>query len=328
MGDISPFDAFADRIDALLAARQDAQERIDNGTLPTFPEDSRDTRESDWRVTAADTTGADVRPVKLQDVLAPDAALDIGGMAARHDGTLYFELPGIHTRQEARLWHDIFRFVEEQGQVPPDSIRTDILVDTVQCAFDLDEILYELRDYAIGLNWDRYGYLHSFIHAFHRYPEFVLPDRAELAIGAPFLRALGKHAMRIGEKRGVKARGFPVPSPDSRNPVVSADLLQISKGKITADGVRENLRIALAYLRTGAGSVTTDDQRQDAASAGLALAQLWQCTHHATGVLDEGRKVDIAMIERLLAEEGENDTWQRLIQLIAAPNPEAATPPR
>lgn len=290
---------FGARIDALRDARSTAQARIDAGALPSFPDGSRDVREGEWQARASAPPHEAV------------TCLDFGSVQTCTEVVAHAELRQVHTREEAALWAELFAFIEEQCAAAPGTTRVTLVVDTIQAAFELDEILYELRDRAVALRWDREAYLLSFVRAFHAYPEYVLPDPSELAIGAPFLRALGKHALHIGTQRGIDVAGFPAPPTDSPNPVEGADLLQIHVGKITAQGVRENLDIALRHLEAGeAGN----------AGAELALAQLWQWAHHATGVLDEGQKVDEAMLEKLIGEEAHGEAVGRLMRWLREPD--------
>lgn len=308
-------EGYAPRLDGCLAARGEAQARIDAGALPSFPAESRELREADWRVAAADSGQPAADAYAVGDATSR-AALATAG-AALAGGARYLELSDLRSRDEARLWHDVLKFSAEHGGAS--GVRMRLPVDSVQAAFQLEEIVYELRDHAVALTWHRNRYLLSFIRAFHEYPQLLLPDRSELAIGAPFLRALGKHAMRIGEERGLAVDGFPVPSPDSVNPVESEDLLQISKGKITEEGIRENLRILLHWETRAPGdtTVTIDEERHDEASADLALAQLRQWNHHVTGVLDVGRKVDLELIGTLAGGEGPTEAAQRVLERIA-----------
>jgi len=285
----------AERIAELRAARAAAQARLDSGTLPAFPAASRELRATEWRVNPG--VPPDGEPVRIELSDLPRAARSAS----------YFDIRGLHSRDEARLFADLFAARD-------DPVRANVTVDSLHAAFALDEIVYELRDCIVALRWHREAYLLSFICALHRHAQFTLPDRSELAIGAPFLRALGKHARRIGERRNVRVEGFPAPPVDSHNPVDAGDLLQIHKGRITADGVRENLQTALQYHAGG---------DVDEASGELALAQLWQWVHHATGVLDEGRKVDIALLEELLEHDASGSRAAGKLLRAAA----AATPP-
>ncbi|MDH3441984.1 MAG: malate synthase, partial [Gammaproteobacteria bacterium] len=101
----------------------------------------------------------------------------------------YFYLPKLESHREARLWADVFRYAEEQGVVGPGEIRVTVLIETILAAFEMDEILYELRDYIVGLNCGRWDYIFSYIKKFRSYPEFVLPDRAEVGMTTHFLHS-------------------------------------------------------------------------------------------------------------------------------------------
>ena len=302
----------------------------------------------------------------------PAALVDFGlylfhnAKALRKQGTgPYFYLPKLESHQEARLWADIFRFSESTGVVGADSIRVTVLIETILAAFEMDEILYELRDYVVGLNCGRWDYGFSFIRTFRRHPSFVLPDRTEVTMAAHFLRACSRLLIKTCHRRGAWAIGgmaaqIPVhddpdaneialarvradkerevleghdgtrvahpglvplaravfdehmPGTDQRDrrleevEIDALDLLQVPRGRITEAGLRDNINVAVRYLAAwldGQGCVPINHLMEDAASAEIARAQLWQWVHHPTGILDEGQNVTAELFQKLLREE-------------------------
>jgi malate synthase len=119
----------------------------------------------------------------------------------------YFCLPKLESRHEARLWNDIFKFVEARGVVGAGAIRVFVLIESILAAFEMDEILYELRDYATGLACGPRDYVFSFIKAFRHRPEFVLPDRASVTMTSHFLRSWSRQLITTCHRRGAYALG-------------------------------------------------------------------------------------------------------------------------
>src|SRR5205814_3078075 len=120
----------------------------------------------------------------------------------------YFYLPKLESHLEARLWNDVFNFAQDELGVPHGTIRATVLIETILAALEMDEILYELRDHAAGLNAGRWDYIFSIIKKFrNRGPEFVLPDRAQLTMTVPFMRAYTELLVRTCHRRGAYAIG-------------------------------------------------------------------------------------------------------------------------
>lgn len=119
----------------------------------------------------------------------------------------YFYLPKMESHLEAKLWADVFTEAEETLGVPHGSIRATVLIETILAAFEMDEILYQLRDYASGLNCGRWDYIFSFIKKFRNRPDFVLPDRNAVTMTVPFLRAYSLLLIKTCHKRGAHAMG-------------------------------------------------------------------------------------------------------------------------
>jgi malate synthase len=120
----------------------------------------------------------------------------------------YFYLPKTESHLEARLWNDVFTFAQKRLDVPHGTVRATVLIETIPAAFEMDEILYELRDHTSGLNAGRWDYLFSIIKYFRDSgPEFVLPDRGDVTMTAPFMRAYAQLLVKTCHKRGAFALG-------------------------------------------------------------------------------------------------------------------------
>jgi malate synthase len=119
----------------------------------------------------------------------------------------YFYLPKLESHLEARLWNDVFNFSQDTLGVPRGSVRATVLVETIYAAFEMEEILYELRDHAAGLNAGRWDYLFSMIKAFRERPEFTLPDRSRLTMAVPFMRAYAQRLVQVCHAHGAHAIG-------------------------------------------------------------------------------------------------------------------------
>ena len=264
----------------------------------------------------------------------------------------YFYLPKLESRAEARLWNDVFTYAQESLGVPHGTIRATVLVETIVAAFAMDEILYELRDHAAGLNAGRWDYIFSAIKKVGILPGApVLPDRAQVTMTVPFMRAYTELLVQTCHRRGAHAIGgmaafIPnrrdaavteaavarvrddklreagdgfdgtwVAHPDLvpvamnvfterlgdrpnqkerlREDVVAdataiADLF-VPNGTVTDAGVRLNVNVALQYLEAwlrGAGAVAIHNLMEDAATAEISRAQLWQWVHRGVTTYD------------------------------------------
>ena len=120
---------------------------------------------------------------------------------------LYLYLPKMESHLEARLWNEIFTYAEDALSVPPRTIRATVLIETVPAAFEMEEILFELREHSYGLNAGRWDYLFSMIKTFRGRPEFLLPDRNSVTMTVPFMRAYTRQLVSICHKRGAFAMG-------------------------------------------------------------------------------------------------------------------------
>ena len=149
----------------------------------------------------------------------------------------YYYLPKLESHREARLWNDIFTFAEETLGIPYGTIRATVLIETIPAAFEMEEILYELRDHASGLNAGRWDYLFSIIKYFRDAgPEFVLVDRGDITMTAPFMRAYTELLVKTCHKRGAFAMGgMAAFIPSRKDPEINATAL----AKVEADKTRE-----------------------------------------------------------------------------------------
>ncbi|MFE3943821.1 malate synthase A [Streptomyces sp. NPDC059118] len=119
----------------------------------------------------------------------------------------YFYLPKLENRDEARLWNDVFVLAQELLGIPRGTVRATVLIETITAAFEMEEILHELREHSSGLNAGRWDYLFSLIKTFGHRADFLLPDRAQVTMTAPFLRAYTELLVRTCHKRGTHAIG-------------------------------------------------------------------------------------------------------------------------
>jgi malate synthase len=119
----------------------------------------------------------------------------------------YFYLPKMESHLEARLWNDVFCLAQDELGIPRGSIRATVLIETILASFEMDEILYELRDHSAGLNCGRWDYIFSFIKKFRAHPEFVLPDRSEVTMDVHFLSSYVELLIQTCHRRGIHAMG-------------------------------------------------------------------------------------------------------------------------
>jgi malate synthase len=148
----------------------------------------------------------------------------------------YFYLPKLEAHLEARLWNDVFAWSQDRLGIPRGTIRATVLIETILAAFEMDEILFELRDHASGLNAGRWDYIFSVIKKFRRDPAFVLPDRAEVTMTVPFMRAYTDLLVRTCHRRGAHAMGgMAAYIPSRRDPEANEQAL----AKVGQDKERE-----------------------------------------------------------------------------------------
>lgn len=149
----------------------------------------------------------------------------------------YFYLPKLEGHLEARLWNDTFRLAEEELDLPGGTIKATVLIETILAAYEMDEILYELREHIVGLNAGRWDYLFSCIKKFRRQPGSLFPDRAQVAMTVPFMRAYTELLVRTCHRRGAHAMGgMAAYIPSRRDPQANAAAL----AKVREDKLRES----------------------------------------------------------------------------------------
>jgi malate synthase len=119
----------------------------------------------------------------------------------------YFYLPKMQSHLEARLWNNIFVFAQDRLGIPQGTVRATVLIETILAAFEMDEILYELRTHSAGLNCGRWDYIFSFIKVLRNHPEFMLPDRGQVTMDRDFLKAYVDLLIRTCHRRGIHAMG-------------------------------------------------------------------------------------------------------------------------
>ena len=148
----------------------------------------------------------------------------------------YYYLPKLESHLEARLWNSAFVLAQDELGIDQGSIRATVLIETVLAAFEMEEILYELRDHASGLNAGRWDYIFSAIKKFRSRPEFVLPDRAQVTMTVPFMRAYTELLVATCHRRGAHAMGgMAAFVPSRRDPAVN----EVALAKVREDKQRE-----------------------------------------------------------------------------------------
>jgi malate synthase len=149
----------------------------------------------------------------------------------------YFYLPKLESHREARLWNDAFRLAQDQLGLPQGTVKATVLIETILASFEMDEILYELRDHSAGLNAGRWDYIFSAIKKFRERPEFVLPDRAQVTMAVPFMRAYTELLVKTCHRRGAHAiGGMAAFIPSRRDPEVN----EIALARVREDKERES----------------------------------------------------------------------------------------
>ena len=138
----------------------------------------------------------------------------------------YFYLPKLESHLEARLWNDVFVHAQAAAGIPRGSVRATVLIETILAAFEMDEILFELREHAAGLNAGRWDYIFSLIKRFRELPAFVFPDRSQVTMAVPFMRTYTRLLVATCHRRGAHAiGGMSAFIPNRREPKVTANAL-------------------------------------------------------------------------------------------------------
>ncbi|SEM13644.1 malate synthase [Chryseobacterium taichungense] len=148
----------------------------------------------------------------------------------------YFYLPKLEHYEEARWWNDVFVFAQDYLRIPQGTIKATVLIETITASFQIDEILFELKDHSSGLNCGRWDYIFSFIKKFRNLPGYILPDRDQVTMASPFMSAYSKRVIEVCHKRNVHAIGgmaaqIPIKNDDEAN--------RIAFDKVRADKERE-----------------------------------------------------------------------------------------
>ncbi|MBS4084638.1 MAG: malate synthase A [Rhizobiales bacterium] len=276
----------------------------------------------------------------------------------------YFYLPKIESHQEAKLWNDVFVFAQRKFKMPKGTIKATVLIETLPAAFEMDEILYELRDHICGLNCGRWDYIFSFIKRLGKNRRFLTPDRGVMTMDRAFLRAYSLLLIRTCHRRGAFAMGgmaaqIPVKGDAVKNeaaftkvrqdkereagdghdgtwvahpdlvPIASEvfnrmmktpnqldklrrdvqvtrdQMLEMHAGERTEEGLRQNIRVGIQYIEAwlrGRGAVPLYHLMEDAATAEISRAQVWQWLYHRAKLAD-GREVTQELFESVLRDE-------------------------
>jgi malate synthase len=265
----------------------------------------------------------------------------------------YFYLAKLEGHEEARLWNDVFVWAQEALGIPRGTVRATVLIETILAAFEMEEILYELREHAAGLNAGRWDYIFSVIKKFRHDPSFLLPDRAQVTMTVPFMASYSQLLAQTCHRRGAHAiGGMAAFIPNRRDEEVTAralakvtedkereagqgfdgtwvahpDLVPVAQavfdrvlgarphqkdvirnvtvrgrdlldvrvpgGQVTMAGVQTNVRVALQYLEAwlrSTGAVAINNLMEDAATAEISRAQLWQWRVHGAKLADGTR---------------------------------------
>jgi malate synthase len=295
----------------------------------------------------------------------------------------YFYIPKLESAREARLWRDAFVIAEDTLGLDRGTIKATVLIETAPAAFEMDAILYELQDHSAGLNAGRWDYIFSTIKRFRARPDFVLPDRADVTMTVPFMRAYTELLVKTCHRRGAHAMGgmaAVIPSrtdeeanraafeavrsdkereardgfdgtwvahPDSVPVATEAfdavlgerpnqvdrqrddvsvdadDLLSVAMtpGEITEKGLRSNVNVGIQYLSSwlrGNGAAAIYGLMEDAATAEISRAQVWQWIRHGE-TLEDGRPVTPELVrevaeselEKIRGEIGDDEWFER-----------------
>lgn len=276
----------------------------------------------------------------------------------------YFYIPKLESHLEARLWNDVFVAAQNALGLKTGTIKATVLIETLPAAFEMDEILYELREHIAGLNCGRWDYIFSFIKKLARNAKYVLPDRSQVVMSKAFLRAYSLLLIKTCHKRGAFAMGgMAAQIPVKNNPEANAaafakvkadkereagdghdgtwvahpdlvpvamevfdrlmpqanqldkkredvevgreDLLEVHQGTRTEEGFRENIRVGVQYIEAwlrGRGAVPIYNMMEDAATAEISRAQIWQFVKYGVA-LEGGVTADAALFKRCLPEE-------------------------
>lgn len=278
----------------------------------------------------------------------------------------YFYLPKLESHLEARLWNDVFLFAQKYIGIPKGTVKATVLIETIMASFEMDEILYELKEHSAGLNCGRWDYIFSYLKKLKSQEDVILPDRSAVTMTVPFMRSYSLLTIKTCHRRGAPAIGgmaaqIPVKNDVKKNEeafekvmsdkereardghdgtwvahpslvtvameafnremqtanqihsmkqqgitISAEDLLEVPSGNITEQGVRQNINVGIQYIESwlnGKGAAPIHHLMEDAATAEISRAQLWQWIRHPKGILDDGRKVTFELYKQLKEEE-------------------------
>lgn len=278
---------------------------------------------------------------------------------ANKDRGPYFYLPKLQSMEEAALWESVMAFAESALGLPHGTMKVTVLIETLPAAFEMDEILHALRHRIVGLNCGRWDYIFSYIKTLRMHRDRILPERGQVTMVQPFLKAYSELLIKTCHRRGAFAMGgmaaqVPINDDPAANAVAMAkvrddklrearaghdgtwvahpglisiaqqafaettsadnqldvlrddvnvgasELLKPSLGTITRAGFDGNVEVCIRYLAawlSGNGCVPIHHLMEDAATAEIARAQLWQWIHHGGLQLDDGRAIDFDLLE-------------------------------
>ena len=283
----------------------------------------------------------------------------------------YFYLPKLENHKEARLWSEVFKFSEEKFNLAKGTIKATVLIETILAAFEMDEILYELKEHIVGLNCGRWDYIFSFIKKFRNHKNFVLPNRSLVSMRVHFMKAYSELLIQTCHKRRAHAIGgmaaqIPIKNDEEKNKkslqkvyddklievynghdgtwvahpalvsiakevfdnhleypcqlgnkrediyVTRSDLLKLPvktaggrNGVITEAGIRTNINVGILYIEAwlkGNGCVPLYNLMEDAATAEISRAQIWQWLRHGSKTT-EGITITKEYFDLLMKEE-------------------------
>ena len=278
----------------------------------------------------------------------------------------YFYLPKMESHLEARLWNDVFVHAQDTVGVPQKSIKATVLIETILATFEMDEILWELKDHSAGLNCGRWDYIFSFIKKFREQEWAILPDRGQVTMTSHFLRCYSQLLIKTCHRREVHAMGgmaaqIPIKNDPAANEVAmervradkkreagdghdgtwvahpglveiakaefdavmkepnqiarkrqdvhvgAADLIQVPTGTKTEAGLRQNVAVGIGYVEAwlrGIGCVPLFNLMEDAATAEISRAQVWQWVRHDQK-LEDGRPITRELVRQIVREEND-----------------------
>lgn len=273
----------------------------------------------------------------------------------------YFYLPKLESHLEARLWNDVFIFAQDYLEIPQGTIKATVLVETILASFELHEILFELKEHSAGLNCGRWDYIFSYIKKFSKHADRLLPDRAQVTMTVPFMKAYSELVIKTCHKRNVHAMGgmaaqIPIKNDEEANAkaiakvaadkereakaghdgtwvahpglvavakeqfekymptpnqidkkrddvkVSAKDLVAVPEGTITFEGLKLNIDVAIQYIEAwlnGMGSVPIYNLMEDAATAEISRAQIWQWIR-CQATMEDGTKVTYELFKTML----------------------------